>query len=93
MTALKSPCGELPTEDKVRVQCLIDNETYNSLFNSRFPMRGAQDRILSSLLVWFDKAMTEKGMLTHFDLTNEAIAQEFLDKLHANYEQRPATSA
>jgi|688.fasta_scaffold530071_2 hypothetical protein len=44
-------------------------------------MRGAQDRITASLLVWFHNEMNRNEVPSTFELDNEASAQAFLNQL------------
>ena len=81
MTSIKSPYGPTDPEDKTRVQCNLPTNLYQNLFLERFPMRGAQDRITASLLIWFHNEMSRNEVCLTFDLDNERYAQEFLDQL------------
>lgn len=57
MTTLTGPYSHLDNKQKTRVQALVSAEHYLYLFQLHFPNRGAQDRIISSLVEIFYKAV------------------------------------
>ena len=81
MTSIPGPFNETPPDEKRRVQAQISDRLYESLFLSRLPLRGAQDKIISTLLVWFASACEDAGMPRSFQLENETIAIKILDLL------------
>lgn len=82
MTILTTPHDHVPRADKSTVQAAIPTELYQNLFCKRFPMRGAQIAIITTLLDWFDRKLTSRSVPTDFDVNNETLAQQLLNDLN-----------
>ena len=70
-TSIKGPFDEIDREDKATLQCSVPESWAFHWFKKVFPKRGAQDRIMSSLLQSFFKLCEQNGVCDEYSSKNE----------------------
>jgi len=80
-TTIKGPFDEIEREDKAILQCSVPEAWAFRWFKQVFPKRGAQDRIMSSLLQSFFDLCEQNGIVDEYNSKNEKIAQKLLNEL------------
>ena len=77
-TSIRGPFDNIDYDDKAKVQAMVPQTWAYKVFKIIFPRKGAQDKIIASLLNTFMERCRQVGLPDSFELTNEKIAQKVL---------------
>jgi hypothetical protein len=80
-TTIPGPFDHLSYDDKVKIQAMVPETWHIKYFTKIFPRRGAQDRIITNLLVMFFECCAKHGLPEEYNSINEKIAQKVLNEL------------
>lgn len=92
MTSIQGPYSNHPRTDTRKLQGAVPSKVYDTTFISRFPMHGAQDRIITSLFEWFLAQLNHLDVPHAFSIENEQTANHILNELRKLRINRPDES-